>query len=230
MKHIVYHGTREEYAYSLMKEGFRLDNIVYGRGAGNGVYTSRYKSFAAYWGDVLIVCELKESIRLVQYDTYDPKIIDSLTREFGAAIKKPDFWKILPRNKQFKKHEIVELWRYYMKHYFRHQKNDKNYPILMKNLTYIYTQLRYHQFDGFEIPDTDWPEMVVFNPAHIRPLSAHTILHNNRYENDDDFTDSLHPSLRLSEALSLDELKEIQDSAIKENEDYASFEYDEERT
>jgi len=225
MNQIVYHGTQCEYVYSLMKEGFRLDNIMYGRGAGNGVYASRYKSFAAYWGELIVVCVLKDSISLVKYDTYDPKVIDSLTREFGAAIKKPDFWKILPHNKQFKKHEIVELWRYYMKHYFRPQNNEKTYPILMKNLSYIYKQLRYHQFDGIEILDKDWPEMVIFNPAKIRPISAHKILHNNRSESDEDFTDSLHPSLRLSDALNLDELKEIQDIAIKFNE-----EYDEEST
>jgi len=226
---IIYHGTQEEYAYSLIIEGFRLHNVIWGRGAGNGVYASRSKSFAADWGELVVFCELSDSARILKYDMYDSKVIASLKREFGADILTSQFWKVLPHNKQFKKQEVIELWRYIMKNeYLSYSKKNKNYyTLLTRNLSYLYKQLHYHQFDGFDITLNDWPEMMIFNPDLIRPLSVHRVEMRKQYRYSlHDYTDSENTTPLFSKALSMNELKVLQEEALKELEEY-SQNYDE---
>jgi len=172
---IFYHGTDEEYAWSIMSHGFRLENERWGRGWGNGVYLSGTDDFASTWGRIIICCRLQTGTRLLWHESYDRKVIDSLRREFGKTIVSPEFWKILPHNKQFTRSEVTQLWHYLVTRHYESPRrfNTGRFERLQKNYSRIYEQLRRHGYDGVGFRDTNWPEMLVFNPARVQPVSAH---------------------------------------------------------
>lgn len=47
---VVYHGTNQHHAESILKDGFHLDNMTNGRHAGHGVYTTTSFREAAKYG------------------------------------------------------------------------------------------------------------------------------------------------------------------------------------
>lgn len=171
----LFHGTCEEYAWSIMLRGFSLVNECWGRGWGNGVYLSSTDEFASTWGSIIIHCRLQAGTRLLWHKDYDRKVIDSLRREFGKAIVSPAFWKVLPLNKQLTRNEVIQLWHYLVT---RHYKNPRRFRAnrlehLQKNYSRLYKQLRRHGYDGVGFRNADWPEILVFNPARVQPVSAH---------------------------------------------------------
>jgi len=170
-----YHGTDEKYAWSIMSHGFRLGNERWGHGWGNGVYLSGTDDFASNWGRIIICCRLQTGTRLLWHDDYDRKVIDSLRREFGKTIVSPEFWKILPHNKQFTRSEVIQLWHYLVTRYYESPRrfNTGRFERLQKNYSRIYEQLRRHGYDVVGFRDSDWPEILVFNPARVQPMSAH---------------------------------------------------------
>jgi hypothetical protein len=170
-----YHGTDEEYAWSIMSRGFSLVNERWGRGWGNGVYLSGTDEFASTWGQIIIRCQLQTGTRLLWHEDHDRKVIDSLRREFGKTIISPEFWKVLPLNKQFTRNEVIQLWHYLINQYYEGTRRFRagRFERLQKNYSRIYEQLRRHGYDGVGFRGTDWPEMMVFNPARVQPVSAH---------------------------------------------------------
>ncbi|HED19734.1 MAG TPA: hypothetical protein ENI74_09570 [Gammaproteobacteria bacterium] len=174
-----YHGTDEESAWSVMSRGFRLDNERWGRGWGNGVYLSGTDDFASTWGQIIICCRLQTGTRLLWHKDYARKVIDSLRREFGKAILSPEFWKVLPRNKQFTRSEVIQLWHYLVTRYYESPRRFRigRFERLQKNYSRIYEQLRRHGYDGVGFHDSDWPEILIFNPARVQPVSAHRWCH-----------------------------------------------------
>ena len=171
-----YHGTEAAAAHAILTSGFSLASEQWGRGWGNGVYLSGTPDFAATWGDFIVACGLREGTRILWHEPHDPKTIAQLRREFGADITKPDFWKIVPGNKQFTKTEIINLWRYLIEHYYVGQKRFQRgrFDRFTNEYSRIYEQLKRHQFDGVGFrADADWPEMLIFNPSDVMPQTVH---------------------------------------------------------
>lgn len=172
---IYYHGTSASHAYSIMTRGFSLERVAWGRGWGNGVYLSSVDEFAASWGEMIIACRLQAATRVLWHADFDPSVIDSLRREFGKTISTPEFWKVLPHNKRLTRNEIVQLWHYWVARYysgprrFRAGRLDR----LQQNYSRIHGQLRRQGYDGVGFRDADWPEILLFNPSRVQPLSAH---------------------------------------------------------
>jgi len=200
MNEKLFHGTQERFVYSLMTQGFRLDKQMWGRGWGNGVYLSGTKEFASMWGSILLVCQLKKGARIVWHTDYDRKIIAYLKREFGSGISEPDFWKIVPRKKQLKKEELIAVWNYLLDTCYEGKRRFQNgrLDLFQKNYAWIYTHLKRHQIDGVGFTKEEWPEVLVFNPSVVHPVSVHWW---NSQEKD------------ISPPLSLHELKTIQERA-----------------
>ncbi len=171
----LYHGTSKESAADILKRGFNLDNHTWGRGWGQGVYLSLDAEFASIWGSVIIRCQLLPNTRILWHDNHDPKVIDYLKKEFKKDITRPDFWKVLPVNKQLTKNELVNLWRYLVHRYYQHPRRFKKegYQVLVRNYSRIYKQLRLHQFHGVGNRDVQWPEVLLFNPSRVNAVSAH---------------------------------------------------------
>ncbi len=151
---------------------------MWGRGWGNGVYLSGTEEFAGLWGSIILRCELKEGCRLLWHEEYDRNVIAYLKREFGAGILRPDFWRALPRNKQLTRQEIVAVWNYLMKkHYLGRRAYEKGLMHqLQRQYSRIYEQLKRHRFDGVGCREADWPEMLIFNPSMVKPVSVHRYL------------------------------------------------------
>lgn len=170
-----YHGTDDECAWSIMTSGFSLASERWGRGWGNGVYLSGTDDFAANWGKIIIRCQLQTSSRILWHRDYDRKVINSLRKEFGKTITSPEFWKVLPNNKQFTRNELIQLWHYLVSCYYENPRRFRKgrFGRLQKNYSRIYEQLKQHGYDGVGFHDKDWPEILVFNPARVQPLSAH---------------------------------------------------------
>ena len=158
-----------------MTHGFNLANERWGRGWGNGVYLSGTDDFASTWGRIIIRCQLQVGTRMLWHEDYDRKVIESLRKEFGKDIVSPTFWKILPRNKQFTRNEVIQFWHYLVERFYESPRRFRagGFERLQKNYSRIYEQLRQHGFDGVGFRETDWPEMLVFNPARVKPVSAH---------------------------------------------------------
>jgi hypothetical protein len=171
----IYHGTDEQYAWSIMMHGFSLVNERWGRGWGNGVYLSSTDEFASTWGRIIIHCRLQAGTRLLWHEDYDRKVIDSLRREFGKEIVTPTFWKVLPRNKQFTRNEVIQLWHYLVARFYESPRRFRagRFECLQKNYSRIYEQLRRYGYDCVGFRGTEWPEMLIFNPARVQPVSAH---------------------------------------------------------
>jgi hypothetical protein len=170
-----YHGTDGKSAWLIMSQGFSLANERWGRGWGNGVYLSGTDDFAATWGRIIIRCRLQAGTRLLWHEDYDRKVIDSLRREFGKAVLSPEFWKVLPHNKQFRRNEITQLWHYLVDRCYESPRRFRFDRLgrLQKNYSRIYEQLRRHGFHGIGFRGAGWPEILVFNPARVKPVSAH---------------------------------------------------------
>jgi hypothetical protein len=170
-----YHGTDEQYAWSIMAQGFDLVNERWGRGWGNGVYLSGTDDFASAWGQIIIRCQLQAGTRLLWHKDYDRKVIDSLCREYGKDIISPAFWKVLPHNKQFTRNEVIQLWHYLIARFYSSPRRFRagGFERLQENYSRIYQQLRQHGYDGVGFRGADWPEVLIFNPARVQPVSAH---------------------------------------------------------
>ena len=139
------------------------------------MYLSGTDNFASTWGRIIIRCKLQTGTRLFWHEDYDRKVIDSLRREFGKDIISPDFWKVLPSNKKFTRNEVIQLWHYLVARFYVSPRRFRagRFERLQKNYSRIYEQLRRHGYDGVGFHGTDWPEILVFNPARVQPVSAH---------------------------------------------------------
>ena len=82
---------------------------------------------------------------------------------------------MLPRNKQFTRNEVINLWNYLVeKHYSSQRRFRKRlFERLQENYSRLHEQLRLHGFGGVGMTDPDWPEVLIFNPSKVTPLSAH---------------------------------------------------------
>ncbi len=181
----LFHGTSPLEAIGIELEGFRLAPVAdrfWGRGAlGDGIYLTRSITWArefmrdfAGTGGVVIRVALAPDTRLLWLDgTFDSRRIESLRREFGAAILRPDFHKALPRNKHLKTRELIDLLN------FLHARNEREgggsrlyWQRGWSGLGAVRAQLRLAKYAGFGCASSDIG-IVVFNPATVIPASMH---------------------------------------------------------
>lgn len=172
---IFYHGTSREYVHDVLSEGFKIGGQANGRCLGNGIYLSVSAGFAAEWGNMILRCELVERVSVLWHREVDTKVLGYLKKEFGAGIIKPDFWKNLPRNKRFTRREIITLWDHLIVRCYEEDRRIRKgwYENLFANYSRIFEHLKMHRFDGVGFVDEDWPEVMIFNPSHVRIISAH---------------------------------------------------------
>ena len=222
INNILYHGTRAENVYSIAEEGLKIGERFWGQCSGHGLYTSS-RSGAALWGDYIVKCKLAQNSRIINTSEPDKKVINYLKREFGKGILSPDFWKILPKNKQLTKNEIISLYSYLVKSPYNStiKKRKKLLPLLYTNLSRINKQLRYFNIDGIKIDQHNYIEIFIFNPSNVEVISLHSLLLNpnlDTFKKKCDFWDNPYDEgILLSNPLDLKTLKEIQLKAVKEN-------------
>lgn len=133
-RRVFYHGTSKRVARKILAHGLRdyswtaeapllknkanheRDRWLHGSGGvyGRGTYITFNWRAALYFGPVLFRLRLQPGTRIVRLDLpHDPKIIDTLKREFGREILKASPWKVLQKNKRLTLDEAIPLARYH---------------------------------------------------------------------------------------------------------------------
>ena len=109
-----YHGTIDYNAIQILYEGFRLKKKVspYGRHGTfkQALYLTKSIDTAALfaYGDIVFKCRLAGGLSVLKItERYDPKVIDTLKREFGKSILTGDISKAIPRNKHLTRKELI---------------------------------------------------------------------------------------------------------------------------
>lgn len=123
-KNIFYHGTSEEHAAAIAKEGFRAwfvdeEGSRYDGGGslGHGIYITSNWRTALLFGPVLLHVTIRPGTRLLNSALPpDKKTIEYLQREFGRDILRQPPWKVLPKNKKLTLPEMINLFRYHYWH------------------------------------------------------------------------------------------------------------------
>lgn len=131
---VFYHGTSKRAARKIIAHGLRdyaltaetpflkhkaskgMHRWLHGTGGayGRGTYITCNWRSALHFGPVLFRLELQPATRIVRLDLPpDPKIIDTLKREFGSEILKASPWKVIPKNKRLTLEETIQLARYH---------------------------------------------------------------------------------------------------------------------
>lgn len=127
-----FHGTTRRNARRILNEGLLdwsptettpmlkhlakrgVHRYLHGGTYGRGTYVTRNWRTAMHFGPVLFGIEVLQGTRIVRIDRGpDPKVIDSLTREFGREILSKAPWKVIPRNKRLTLRETIELSRFH---------------------------------------------------------------------------------------------------------------------
>ncbi len=126
--HVFFHGTSLEAAERIAHEGFRVwrsETFNFGDGEeqfmvasggnlGVGIYLSCDWHVALVFGSTLLRVTLKPGTRLLDSTAPpDASVLRYLQREFGRAVLRDSPYKVLPRNKQLKLHELVALFRFH---------------------------------------------------------------------------------------------------------------------
>ena len=203
-RRLYYHGTAERFTYSILTRGFKVGEKRYGRGLGRGLYLSGSLRFACDWGEMIIVCKLGLGTRILWHRPPDQHVISYLKREFGKGIPRPDFYKAIPRNKRLTRRELTNLWNFLVvKHYSSPRRFSRNaIREFQDQHAFIYEHVRRHGYDAVGFEEEDWPELLMFNPSRVTPVSAHTYIYKRH--------------VVLSDALPLDRLHAIQDQAAED--------------
>ena len=142
---VFYHGTSKRNARHILKEGFRdwswiestplikhkakqgITKWFHGGYYGHGTYITCNWRAALYFGPVLFRVELQANTRLLDLGTPpEPRVIDSLVREFGREILTKSPHKVMPRNKRLTLDEAIQLARYHAENmgYYNGRKAD----------------------------------------------------------------------------------------------------------
>ncbi len=175
-RRLCYHGTAERFAYSIMTNGFTVGEKRHGKGLGRGLYLSGSLRFACDWGEMIIVCKLALGARILWHRPADQRVISYLKREFGKGITRPDFHRAIPHNKQLTRRELTNLWSFLVaRHYSGPRRFSRNaIRRFQDQYAFIHGHVRRHGYDGVGFRDEDWPELLIFNPSMVTPVSPHT--------------------------------------------------------
>ncbi len=113
-----YHGTLDYKAIQILYEGFRLkkSSSDYGRYGTfkQGLYLTKTLPVASLFGSKYVFrCRIEQGISILWLnDNYDKKVIAYLKREFSKSILDGDISKVIPRNKNLTKNELIHLLNY----------------------------------------------------------------------------------------------------------------------
>ncbi|MCA8942127.1 MAG: hypothetical protein KDB80_06155 [Planctomycetes bacterium] len=170
------HGTSSLAAIGIWLDGFRLMPVhtrFWGRGAlGHGIYLTRSlewaieftRDFANTGSGVVVRVELGPGSRLLWLDgNFDPNTIESLRREFGAEVLRPDFHKAIPANKHLRTRELIDLLNYL---HARKSGAGFLWKVGWAGVSGVRSQLRRAKYSGFGCA-TDDLGIVAFDPANL---------------------------------------------------------------
>jgi hypothetical protein len=166
-----YHGTAPENVERIRQEGFRIRIFVEEDGSrwpatgllGAGVYITSNWRQALFFGRALLRVALRRGTRILDMRPKpDGKILDALSREFGAPMlaRNAPVRKLIPANKHLTTRELVELTRY---HYQRTWEQKKHHDVA---LDHCISLLRRYKFDGYGHPENDMG-IVILDPSRV---------------------------------------------------------------
>jgi hypothetical protein len=178
-----FHGCKNEQDLSdISSRGFRSDftdeegRWIRDGNLGKGLYLTCDWRTAVWFGPVLLEATLIQGTRLLDVSLpADENVLDSLKREFGKELLvSGDIRKTLPRNKQLKLNELIELTRYFYHRVWSqdwslekswkfspHQKRD------FRALEHAVSYLKRYKFDGYGHPQDD-NGIVIFAADRIK--------------------------------------------------------------
>lgn len=178
-----YHGCKnQEDLGSISTQGFRGEFFdEEGRwqrdgNLGKGVYLSCDWRTALWFGSILLEATLTKGTKILDASPHaDPRVLASLKREFGQELLTTgDIHKILPKNKQLKLSELVELTRhFYHRVWDRDWKLEKSWSFSPRDaqarraLDYSVSLLKRYGFHGYGHPQDD-NGIVIFAPDRIK--------------------------------------------------------------
>ena len=129
---IFYHGTSKRAARKILAHGLRdyswtaetprlkykakqgINRWMHGGHYGRGTYITCNWRTALYFGPVLFRVEQQPATRIVHLDVPpDPKVLDTLKREFGHEILKTTPRKVIPANKRLTLEQTIQLARHH---------------------------------------------------------------------------------------------------------------------
>lgn len=226
-KAIYYHGTWTGYGHAIMTRGFELGHEGRGNLLGRGVYIAQTLDAAALWttSDFIITCSLLPGTRILWVDeTYDQRVIKYLEREFGRELTAlgPHFHRAIPQNKRLTQSELIQLCAYILMRarrkryqYALHDRKGKKstYYDSWLRLSRLHEQVKRHGYDALgdrSLSHWDSDEILVFNPSRVVPMSAHWLLREGEYPEEE--------RLSLSETIPVSNLGEISTAAQEEEE------------
>jgi hypothetical protein len=133
---IFYHGTSKRAARKILAHGLRdyswtaetpllkykakqgITRWMHDGSYGRGTYITCNWRTALYFGPVLFRIELQPATRIVHLNVPpDPKVLDTLKREFGHEILKTTPRKVMPINKRLTLEQTIQLARHHCAKY-----------------------------------------------------------------------------------------------------------------
>ena len=188
-KRIFYHGTSKRAARNILAHGLRdysitaetpllkykaargIDRWLHGGAYGRGTYITCNWRSALYFGPVLFRMELQPGTRIVRLDPApDPKVIDTLTREFGREILRASPWKVIPKNKRLTLNEAIQLARYHRSKHeadWIHSRRNKHEAVMF-DLRKILVRFGIHGWGEA----TDLNGIVIFATDRLKPAEV----------------------------------------------------------
>jgi hypothetical protein len=175
--------------------------------------TARLKSYDEGLLGAIAVTPLESTrMELSGGTRYDPRVIDSLKREFGRELLDMGwaFCKAIPRNKHLTKVELVHLCNYLELH--ARPGKVASFSRFLHGLSLLNKQLRMHRFDGIGIRTGQWwdsDQILIFNPSRIVPISVH-------YPSVEAWDKGVARGIRMSEKIALPVLHSLYQCALVE--------------
>jgi hypothetical protein len=175
------HGTSDVCAYGIAAEGFRAFPELRPY-LGSGVYLTRSLETAKFYGLVILEVALAPGTRIVDLTPpADPAVIDYLRREFGKEVLDRPLRRVLPANKQLRRHELVELLRYRWKLWdaVLGRSNPHSRPRYRHRHAALVEGIQALRRYGIEAAGDPEGEMglVVVVPSRARPIAVHAKFH-----------------------------------------------------
>jgi hypothetical protein len=168
-----YHGTTCYKAIQILYEGFRFKKAFsnFGRYGTfkQGIYLTKSLSVAGLFGsDYVFKCRLAKGVSVLWLDeNYDQKIIDYLKREFSKHILTEPISKVIPKNKNLTRKELIHLLNYrFHKTRWGNRKDRQKWRLNVSNFR---QQLLFHKYDGVGETKKE-VGLIIFNPSLVEPL------------------------------------------------------------
>jgi hypothetical protein len=171
-----FHGTSALAAVCISIDGFRLLPVILRRWylglLGHGIYiTASLRQAAWFSSGYIFRVRLAPGTRILRLDGQcDPRVIDSLRREFGKDVLGPGFDKAIPSNKHLRRVEVIHLLNYHWAHHDVEGKRRDD--LLIAELAVFRRYLARCHYAGLGSLNSD-AGVVVFNPTR---LLAHSLL------------------------------------------------------